>query len=140
MIFRPSRQRTMQRLSLCGMLVAFVVQILAWSVMPVAAQGVSTSDGWMVICTGDGFKRISLTEAGISPDSSHNDTYPPSVLVEHCDLCVFAHGLGLGPAAVFSVEPGTGTRVVRLPAADSAVLDKSHGPQQPRAPPVSRLI
>lgn len=130
----------MQRLSLYGVLFAFVVQILAWSVMPVSAKGISSDDGWMVICTSDGFKRIALTKAGISPDPSHNNDSSPSVLVDHCDLCVFAHGLGPGPAAVFFVEAGAGTRIVRLRNADNVVLGKSHTPQQPRAPPVSELI
>ncbi len=64
----PHRHRKIQRLSLWSAAFAFLLQTLAWSAMPVAAAGTGTNDGWVVICTSDGFKRISLAEAGIQPD------------------------------------------------------------------------
>lgn len=134
-LYRPLRTR--QRLSLCGMLFAFVVQILAWSAMPVFAKGVSSDEGWIVICTAEGFVRIPLVEIGIDSAPSHSDKLSLQGLVEHCDLCAFAHGLGLGPSSVVFLEHINAVRVGHVRAPDSVASDKPYTPQQPRAPPLS---
>lgn len=139
MIRQHDRYSTKKRLVLWGVMLAFLLQIQAWSAMPVAAAAPDADDGWVVICTSDGFKRISLADAGMqsrSPtpgDTSHN-TAP--VLIDHCDLCVFAHGLGSAPALVAVFEDDIGVRVVRQRPVGQPVTGNSYFPQQPRAPPV----
>lgn len=134
---RSYRLGSMQRLSSYGVLIAFVVQLLAWSVMPVSAQGVESDDGWVVICTANGFKRIPLTQIGISPNTPQDDTQSIVVLGDHCELCLFAQSLGSVPGTISLPEEFNSMRVVQSRAPYRIVLSSSRSPQQPRAPPVS---
>lgn len=134
---RSYRLRSMQRLSAYGALIALVVQILAWSAMPVSAKDVLSDDGWVVICTAEGVKRIPLTQIGISPNTSQGEKQPPSVLADHCDLCIFAQSLGSGPGPIAVPEEFNSIRIACPRAPDRVVSGKPHSLQQPRAPPVS---
>ncbi|HLR78380.1 MAG TPA: DUF2946 family protein [Burkholderiaceae bacterium] len=129
--------RRTQRLGLLVAAFAFVLQNLAWSLMPAYAADVEA--GWITICTSDGIKRIPLSELGVhAADASQEPA--PHVLTDHCDLCVFAHGLGMpGPEASLPVVAGH-MRLLRLPVASQNPGHDIHSAHQPRAPPVSALI
>lgn len=134
---QPYRHSTKKRLGLWGVVFAFLLQMLAWSAMPVAVAGSDSDDDWVVICTSDGFKRISLSEAGFKQDDSQHN---PNVLVDHCDLCVFAHGLGMAPAPVQLFKHASAALILRSRSVDIVSSDKLHTPQQPRAPPAHKHI
>lgn len=130
---RLHRQSRKQRLSLFGLAFVFLLQTLAWSGMPVYAS--DATEGWVVVCTNEGIKRISLSEAGIKQDESPPSS-PIPALAEHCDLCVFAQGLGMAPPAPALLSLSTtGLIEIRIPASDPGVSSNSYSPQQPRAPP-----
>lgn len=119
-----------------GVVFVFLLQMLAWSAMPVVAMGLDADEGWVVICTSDGYKRIPLTEIGIADTASQQS---PDIQAGHCDLCVFVHGLGMAPASVPWVEHVTVVLVLHQRIADNYLPGKLHAPHQPRAPPHKHL-
>lgn len=136
MTYGLQRLRRKHRLGLWATVLAFLLQTLAWSAMPVYAQ--NADDGWMVICTSDGPQRISLNELGILDGPLKNAPLP--TLVDHCDLCVFAKGLGMVPTPVQMLASHRCVPALRVHVPDDAVSDKPHSPQQPRAPPAHTPI
>lgn len=138
MPYTPDQPRTIRRLSALGVVLAFVLQTLAWSMMPVYAS--STDDEWIVICTSEGMQWIPLSTSGIQSDGSTQNNPVPTI-IEHCDLCVFAHSLGMAPASAGLLLHNQGyVRVLPVYTPMAAVASNSHTPQQPRAPPVYDLI
>lgn len=126
-----------QRLGLWSTLFVFLLQSLAWSGMPVYAKDVDQD--WVVVCTSEGIKRISLSASGVLVnDASQNEPVP--TVIAHCDLCVFAKGLGMAFDTV-QAQPGQAhVPTLRIHVPDRVVPDKPYRPQQPRAPPVLSVI
>lgn len=126
-----------QRLGLWSTLFVFLLQSLAWSGMPVHATNVD--QGWVVVCTSEGIKRVALTATGIAAgDSPQNDPLP--TLAIHCDLCVFAKGLGTTSDVIPLLETYARGPLSRIHIHEQGIPSKPYTPQQPRAPPALSLI
>lgn len=126
-----------QRLGLWSTLFVFVLQSLAWSGMPVYAT--NADQQWVVVCTSEGIKRISLSDTGITAGDPTQNA-PSPALVIHCDLCVFAKGLGTNSDLILLPETHARGPTSRNPVPDHDISSKPYTPQQPRAPPALSLI
>lgn len=136
MMYRSPRSRRIQRISLLAAAFAFLLQALAWSAMPVYAG--QADEGWVAICTSEGIKWIPLSQSGMAPAVPAPDDSAPA-LADHCDLCVFALGLGIVPAPASLAANVDKALGLHPPAFLHAFSSRMHVLQQPRAPPVSRF-
>lgn len=134
---RLDRYRKTRRVGVVAAMLAFLLQTVAWSLMPVHAAQVK--EGWVTLCTTNGIQRIPLSELGVQPLNNAPKS-GTSALGNHCDLCVFANGLGTLPTVKTPLVQTHAFVVLRLAHPDQPWSQVSHAPHQPRAPPVSGFV
>ena len=126
------KQKGWARRLLTAMSLIFVMQTFAWSAMPIFVQGVE--DDWVIVCTSQGFKRIALSRDTSVP--GRDDAPAPLSSDTHCDLCVFAQGLGTGSAQVLSFDLNSPPALVQAYENIFPITRDIHSCCLPRAPPV----
>ncbi len=107
----------------------FLLQTLAWARMPPAAAISADAQALLwSLCTAHG---LAQHEPRIGDTSPAVPTAMP-----HCDLCVFAQGLGTAPPVVLQDRAIRRLRRAAPPRHAHAATPLFH-PHQPRAPPLA---
>lgn len=130
-----SRHRCrLQRAAALAAALTLLLQAIAWSGM-VSIQ-TQPDLARIAVCTRDGIRWIAVSGSDAAAESGPAG-WPAAVPGNHCDLCVFAAGLGQVPARLSLFWRAGFWSILQpdpvLPLPFVAV----RGPQQPRAPPCS---
>lgn len=106
----PTNHGRLRRLGLLAGLLAFVIQVTAWSMM-VPGRAASAGEAEVItICGADGLRSITLDADGTP--LPEDGTGKAAASCGHCPLCPVMGGVGLPPVS------GAALPVVWLPVAD----------------------